>query len=199
MSEKQPLRKRRWALTVFESATCYDSVLEILLKAKNLDYAVILHDKDIDEQGKAKKPHYHIILDYTNPHYFSSLSSEFEGAHIEPVSKFEQAVQYLIHKNSPDKYQYKVEEVKTNNEEWLNGAINADTIISKRFDFNKIPQYYGDFKSSDVAVGFVPYLLAMFPNDAYSIIQKAKAIDVYIVYLEQVEEASTEQTKKEIF
>lgn len=193
------MRSRRWALVVNESAKCYDTLLDLLLNLKNLSYAVILHDKDITEEGEPKKPHYHVILDYNNPHEFSAISNKFEGAHIENIKSFENAIQYLTHKNNPEKYQYRFEDIKTNNIDWLNEAYNIDIIISKRFDFNKIPEYFKEYKEIKEINNFVVFLLAKFPQDSYSIISKIKQIDTFTQLLDNIDTTQIEILKDKLF
>ena len=91
------------------------------IKENNLDYdyACILHDKDIDDEGKLLKPHIHIqfycenklsskelkaMTKESNMHYFEYMDNKIES------------FKYLIHatKNSESKYQYSQHDVKAN-------------------------------------------------------------------------------------
>ena len=66
-----------------------------------------LHDKDIDENGELKKPHYHWVgqrsactLDYV------ATSLEISPNSIEYCRKFKRSVRYLIHADNLGKFQY---------------------------------------------------------------------------------------------
>ena len=66
-----------------------------------------LHDKDIDENGELKKPHYHWVgqrsactLD------FVASSLEISPNCIEYCRKFKRSIRYLIHADNFDKFQY---------------------------------------------------------------------------------------------
>lgn len=93
---------------------------------KSYDYASILHDKDVTEDGELKKPHWHVLLRFKNSRWSTALCKELgiKENYIEEVKKFNNALQYLIHYNDPDKYQYKIEDVKGNLAIKLKDIIN---------------------------------------------------------------------------
>lgn len=68
-----------------------------------------LHDMDIDNDGKLKKPHYHIILKYGGVKSFnqvSQLTRSLSQPIPIPVESLPGAYDYLTHANNPEKYQY---------------------------------------------------------------------------------------------
>lgn len=85
-------------------------------------WAYIKHDLDSLPDGKMKTPHVHIVANGMHRKRLSTWISDIAKAmsvdvfavNIEPLSSFEAAFQYLIHKNNPEKYQYGIEEVRTN-------------------------------------------------------------------------------------
>lgn len=83
---------------------------------QNYKCAYILHDKDIDENGQLKKPHWHIvfILGSASPRYASGIAKEFqiESNYIQTCKNLNGALRYLIHSDNHDKYQYSIDEVK---------------------------------------------------------------------------------------
>lgn len=199
MSESKPLRKRQWTMTVFPEAECYSTFLETLAKEHNLRYAVIKHNKDMEADNKPKREHYHVVLDYTNARGFDALRSKFEGGHLEICKYIDSAIQYLVHKNNPEKHQYNVEEVSTNDIEWLNEAMYHEIIVSQHFDFNKVPTYYKEYKERDQKeYTFIPYLLARFPKDRYEVISKVSKIDLLIQFLGELEKSETALLKEEV-
>ena len=79
----------------------------------------IRHDKDIDDEGNLKKPHYHIVLKLKNACTISALSKRInvDENMIEMVKKsLNGCLKYLIHYGSDDKYQYNKTEVKSNSD-----------------------------------------------------------------------------------
>lgn len=75
-----------------------------------------LHDKDIDKDGKLKKPHWHVIFIFDGPHSYDQMKEISDSVNAAPpvrVLNVRGAVRYLIHVDDPDKYQYHVGEIKT--------------------------------------------------------------------------------------
>lgn len=80
-------------------------------------YLSPLHDRDLDEDGNAKKPHYHLLM------RFASLKSQLqvqiilnEITDVQPViiSNLTQYGRYLLHLDNPEKAQYNKEDVISN-------------------------------------------------------------------------------------
>lgn len=99
-----------------ESYECA-SVLERLSSVFS-EWAYVLHDADSDEKGELKKAHIHWIGKLENA---ISLTAISDCKHLGvPVNSIEYcknwkfAVRYLIHKDSPDKFQYPQECIKSN-------------------------------------------------------------------------------------
>lgn len=89
-----------------------DTIVDVCNLYKRIkDYAVILHDKE------DVKPHYHLMLRFTDSFDTDKLLEWFDcrDNQIEKIKgRFADALAYLTHSNSPDKYQYALEEVKSN-------------------------------------------------------------------------------------
>lgn len=94
------------------------------LREADLSYAIILHDKDTwsaeDElenpehiAGELKKAHWHIVLRFSNPCWNTSVCTRFciEERFCKKAESCDEALEYLVHKNHPDKYQYHVDDV----------------------------------------------------------------------------------------
>jgi len=80
-------------------------------------WAWILHDKDIDsETNKLIEPHIHAYIECPNPRSFKSIAYDLnvpENMVCKVIDK-NGILQYLIHKNQPDKFQYDYTEIMTN-------------------------------------------------------------------------------------
>ena len=82
------------------------------------EWAYIVHDSDSDENGELKKAHIHWVGRLENA---TSLLAIADSKHlgvnpnsIEYCKNFKFAVRYLIHKDSPDKFQYQQDSIKSN-------------------------------------------------------------------------------------
>lgn len=107
---------RSFAGTLYPDSESYDcETLLSTIRSKFIDWAYILHDKDVNENGELKKPHIHWVGRAT-PRCLSVVSN-FLGLpenDIEVVKNFDNMVMYLIHLNDIDKFQYSADDVETN-------------------------------------------------------------------------------------
>ena len=72
-------------------------------------YAYILHDKDTEDNGILKKPHFHLLLFFDNARWGSAILKEIDIDNknlIEFRKDKVTAIQYLTHSNNFDKFQY---------------------------------------------------------------------------------------------
>lgn len=108
-------------------------------------YALISHNmEDIK--------HYHFYLEYENPFTISQVKKQFDkypkdkehGIKIENVipGTESRVIQYLIHKNNPEKYQYKKDEIISNiKENTLKILLEEKPEDKEYFNANKILEY----------------------------------------------------------
>lgn len=82
-------------------------------------YAFIVHDKDCDLNGELHESHIHLLvhLCYPSKVRATTIAKYLKSGNtrLEIVRDKYKAYQYLIHANSPDKFQYSLDEVVCNN------------------------------------------------------------------------------------
>lgn len=94
----------------------FDFVVNLSFCSK---WAYCLHDKDVSDDGQLLKPHYHLVISCKYPVRYvdilkklelpeSSVSLPTEG---KSLKSFRSMVRYLIHADSPKKYQYDISEI----------------------------------------------------------------------------------------
>ena len=88
----------------------------ILAKTSVQEWAYILHDKDVYENGELIRPHVHVVLKYTHPQVLSHVVRLFkdEPQYLEVwKGKINNAYSYLVHATSEakNKFQYDSEMV----------------------------------------------------------------------------------------
>ena len=86
------------------------------------EYALILHDRDIDDQGNLKKSHYHVLLKFKNAKWNTSLAKELdiEENLIQQCKNVTSSLKYFIHYNDDNKYKYDISDM-----------IGSDKLIKK--------------------------------------------------------------------
>lgn len=121
-----------YLMVLYEDDACFKEQYKCLMAESDVIY--IRHDKDIDEEtGELKKPHYHFVLKLKNACTLSALSKRVGVAEnlIEPIKKsFNGSLKYLIHFGYDNKYQYSVDEVKSNSPQLkrrFEDLVNKDT------------------------------------------------------------------------
>lgn len=97
-------------------------------------YAYILHNKDTNNKGEFKKPHYHVIIRLDNACTIKALAKKIgiKENYIQHIRNERAYIRYLIHFDDIDKYQYALEE-----------------IVSSRSYDRKIKKSFEDFETEE--------------------------------------------------
>lgn len=94
-------------------------------------YAFIKHDKDKKPNGQFKKVHFHCIVGTETNNKKAKAEVEqiahdlYEDTMVKNVRNIQNALCYLIHKKDKSKYQYKFDDIITNNREICDELINS--------------------------------------------------------------------------
>lgn len=105
------------------NGTIYERIYEAILYQEDIDkgaitneefysikgkFAIAYHDKDVLENGTPKKPHYHLIMWFDREKSINQVAKmlSIEVNRVEWKADIYGTIQYLIHKNHPNKYQY---------------------------------------------------------------------------------------------
>lgn len=104
------------------------SELSVLLTSCR-HYVYILHDKDVNEDGSARSPHFHILCTFSQNKSFNAVASLVESSQNTFVQQLQDvggAFAYLTHQNNLEKFQY-----------------NSDDLVSDDIDYwiDRIPDY----------------------------------------------------------
>lgn len=106
-------RYRLFSIILYEESESYNTK-DVLFNIKsNKYYAYILHNKDINELGEFKKPHYHIIIKLDNACTIDALSKKLGLApnYIQNIRNERAYIRYLLHFDDAEKHQYTMEEI----------------------------------------------------------------------------------------
>lgn len=107
-------RARQWTMIVYpESAP---ERWEDILNEHHISWACSpLHDKDDNPDGEQKKAHWHIAMAFTNRKSYQQivdLTAAINGTIPKKVESMEGMVRYFLHKDNPEKYQYREEDIR---------------------------------------------------------------------------------------
>lgn len=126
-------QRNQFDIVVSDISRCGNSIQNIfeeLLRA-GFTYYGILHDKDTDSNGERKRAHLHIVLCSLNRmrvkqliNYLSdTCDTNNENIQVMEVLSLVGSIQYLIHLNDCNKFQYDKSEIITNDERNLDGYL----------------------------------------------------------------------------
>lgn len=108
-------RNHQYSLVVYEK-----SDLNKLLKYNVKRYAYIYHNKDKNEDGTDKEPHFHLFLSFNSPRRqlwldtFKAFTKTKGNIMCEPCRDVDNLILYFLHKKHPEKHQYKQSAIKAN-------------------------------------------------------------------------------------
>lgn len=102
-----------------------------------------LHDKDIDDNGNLKKPHYHVQMRYGGPVDRKRVSRDISfigGVGCDIIGNRVSYARYLCHLDNPDKCKYSPDDVIC-----LGGADYLKTITKGKESLDRIQSEIEDF------------------------------------------------------
>lgn len=126
----QSVRSRHFAMILYVDLPTLYRLLRIY-NNRIVRYAFIVHDKChyledyindnnelVHSAGEKERVHIHLLLSLYNPTTFSAVRKLFitenDKPMVEVVSDLCSMFRYLIHKDNPEKYQYDINEVESN-------------------------------------------------------------------------------------
>lgn len=127
-------QRRIWELTLYDD-TIINTLREEYKRNTIKGYVGILHDKDIDDDGNPLKPHYHVFISCIIPMRKASIEKRYQLTPVQVNSikhRIESAEEYLLHINSPEKYQYSSEDL-FGDEIWVSEVFN--TVSKERIEY----------------------------------------------------------------
>lgn len=112
----EKFRDRKFCAVLYPEDATHAACIE-KLKTGGYNFAAILHDKDVYEdgehKGEPKKPHWHVVLKFPNAVWAEPLAKELGIApnYLERCKALDAALLYLVHAGYEEKAQYDLEQV----------------------------------------------------------------------------------------
>ena len=123
-------RNRRHAVLLYPD--CPSHVQALATIEKTYDHCYILHDKDLNDDGSLKKPHWHVVISCKHATWNTALAKELDIPlnYIQEIRNIDLMLEYLIHANEEEKHQYFLDDVKgtANLKHQLKKSIEIDTL-----------------------------------------------------------------------
>lgn len=119
-----------------------------------LFYSFIKHDKDINDLGELERVHYHLVIKYNNTYSKNTVINDIAKSLMvnrNIISNrigldFILSVQYLIHQNNKEKYQYDILDIWTNDVNEM-FSILYDSVSSYDLDIDYLLELVRDNQS----------------------------------------------------
>lgn len=134
-------QRTQFDIVISDLSRCKQSYINSLdgMSKYGFTYYAINHDKDVDSKGELKRSHLHIVLCSMKrlrvKQLLNILSDTFitnvENIQVQEVVSLCGSIQYLIHLNDLNKYQYDKSLIITNDESNLDGYLMEVPSIAK--------------------------------------------------------------------
>lgn len=150
-------RSKTWQAILYPDADNYDCD-DVLKNIKHMSYryALILHDADYftsedaeseDDIEKPKKSHYHVVFFWDNSYQLGYIANKIglPSNYLQKTQSRTGSIQYLVHKNNPEKHQYNISDIETNIEKIQSKYFSDDDCTmkaSKLLEFIDSYPYY---------------------------------------------------------
>ena len=142
-SGRELIRSKTWQAILYSDAENYncDTVLKNI-KQMAYKYACILHSEDYytssddvedDKIGKPKKAHFHIVFFWDNVYQLGYIANKIglPSNYLQKTESRTASIQYLTHKNNPEKHQYNISDIETNIDKIQSKYFSDDDCIMK--------------------------------------------------------------------
>jgi hypothetical protein len=164
---------RKFMLLLYPEDLSHVKALEEI--KRSFDYAVILHDKDELENEENKKSHWHVIITVgNNKRWNTALAKELkiEPNYIQKIRNIDRALEYLIHLNDDDKYQYSIDDV----EGTLKNRLKANINSADKTEGEKISEMIDTIENEDEKITFTYFSRYCAENGLWDVYRRSAVI-----------------------
>lgn len=123
---REPPKSKYFCCLLYPDSTTYDvdKVIKCLAE-EHLTFALSpIHDRDVEDDGSLKKPHYHLLLAYSSATTLNNIRSwihvcgmpESELHSVRVCASGVGYFRYLTHKDNPEKVQYDDKDIRVFND-----------------------------------------------------------------------------------
>ena len=159
---------------------CEEHLLSLDLIKQNYKYALITHDKDVNEDGELLKPHIHVVIKLDNTQEDTALEKNLglRSGLVHTIFSLKGSLEYLIHLNNPEKYQYSLNDVegdlKSTLEDFLIGEIPEAERFKHLLDLLDIERPLNIYELTRMCLKYGYY--DILKKNSYLLVQMIKTI-----------------------
>ncbi len=169
-TNKKDIKTRNWTFIIYpESAPAN---WKELLSTSGLAYAISpLHDKDTNDDGTPKKPHYHIVVVYDNTTTYKNVedfTKQFNGTIPQRCKSLKGSLRYFTHKDNPEKYQYTEEGIITSRIDYKS-LVQSLTASDRHTIIKEMIKYIKDNQVTEF-IDFADYCMEERFDDWFSVL-----------------------------
>lgn len=134
-------QRRKFDVVISDLSRCNSSISDFLgaLTKYGFLYYAIVHDKDTDLQGALIRSHLHVVLVSSKTLRVKQLigiiadsfNTNDENIQVQEVISLSGSIQYLLHMNNKEKYQYDKSFILTNDSDNLDGYLLETASMDK--------------------------------------------------------------------
>lgn len=141
-------RAKQYTTLLLRTYEPLDRFVDILRSLETCDaWSYILHDKDVNPDGTLKEPHIHSLLHFPPDGRIriTTLVKLFkQNTRVEIPLDVQSCLEYLLHTNQPDKYQYDVDERISHNTAVLLGARSSSSALKEHEARDRNAEFISD-------------------------------------------------------
>lgn len=204
MSKRRRVRSMMYTQQTDHMSLTIEALERILGRLKAVKWALIVHDHDIDSDGKSIPTHIHLMMVFQNAREIPAIAKQLRDKpqYIEDFSKFgtdrgeRNGFAYLLHATigARKKYQYDVSDVRANFDyAALIAKLQANNTPSIR---SKYQQILDRLQAGDINQGEAQAAVKLACGTEYLATHLRQINDIYQLYLEADAKRWREQKEK---
>lgn len=108
------IRSRNWVFIVYPDSI-KQNWKEVITNIQAPWVCSPLHDKDTDENGQIKKPHYHCLISFTNQKSYQqvlTITGKISATNPQSCNEVRGMIRYFAHLDTPTKFQYSKNQIQ---------------------------------------------------------------------------------------
>jgi len=179
MNQPASYRSRAHGLVLYPD--CPEHVEALKRIYTTFEHIYILHDKDKNDDGSPKKPHWHVVIKTRNATWNTALAKQLglKSNYFQQVRNEAAMVGYLIHWNEETKHQYDLEECQGS--ESLKKLLRKITVEQEITEGEKVLELIEWIETCDRPLDIAGFAKVCAGTDRWDIFRRSAMIFLKII------------------